>query len=368
MLAGPVPGRDAASMRRSSSEVWAALPQPFLVREAEARGLAASTVRAAAGRGDLAQLAPGLYTEVGRWSAAGPRTRHLGLTCAATRATSETMASHWSAAVLLGAPVPRRLPREVALTTLGPMTSRTRPDWQIVHRPRTGGEHLRHLRGIPVTAWARTVVDAARHLDPVDGLAIADHALREGEVTSAELEVVRQEQVRWPGVARAEAVLALADSRRESWLESASAWVIESLGWPRPVPQVWLYRADGTFLGRVDSLWPGIAVAGEADGQSKYAMAARDTTEAGLRRHVAAELKAERAREREIEVTGIAVARWGAVDLERRGRALDLELRRAAARARPERVDVWWRLERGQLLRPWTDLVRLASDLATRDG
>jgi len=81
--------------------------------------------------------------------------------------------------------------------------------------------------------------------------------------------------------------------------------------------------AEGVFLGRVDGWWPE-GIAGEADGDLKYRLAAaeRGGATADALAAVAAD---ERRRERGLRHAGVVVIRWSPGDV--------LDLRRAAALA-----------------------------------
>jgi hypothetical protein len=164
---------------------------------------------------------------------------------------------------------------------------------------------------VPVTSVARTVVDCARILPGRDALAVADAALHRGLVTPQQLAVALAAQQGWPGAAQARLVVALADGRRETPLESWSAWAFAQLGVPPPRWQVTLLDADGVFLGRVDAWWD-CGVAGEADGRAKYALPGAD----GHADEVAA-VHDERLRETSMRRTGAGLVRWGAVDVLR---------------------------------------------------
>jgi hypothetical protein len=85
-----------------------------------------------------------------------------------------------------------------------------------------------------------------------------------------------------------------ADGRMESPLESVVRGRCILLGLPLPEPQVWLSDSQGV-IGRVDFLWPGSGVVGEADGRVKY----RDN-----------ELWREKLRQERLEEAGFVVLRW----------------------------------------------------------
>lgn len=175
---------------------------------------------------------------------------------------------------------------------------------------------------VPVTSLARTVVDCARTLPGRDALAIADAALRRGAVTLEQIGRVLDRQRGWPGVTAARRVVALADGRRETPLESWSAWSFDEHGVPQPTWQVEVCDEEGVVIGRVDGLWPE-AVAGEADGRAKYRLAARERGGADAET-LAAVLDDERLREMALRGTGLSVVRWDPRDVLVPSRAVDL--------------------------------------------
>ncbi len=187
------------------------------------------------------------------------------------------------------------------------------------------------------TSVARTVADCARRLEPHDALAVADAALRRGLTTKDEVRAVLERQSRWPGCASARSVLALADGRRETALESWSAWAFAVHRVPAPVWQVNVCDTEGVFLGRVDCWWPE-GIVGEADGALKYRLAAAER--GGLSAEaLAAVLDDERRRERGLRHAGLPIVRWSARDVlvERRAAALARTLADERRRADPRR-------------------------------
>jgi hypothetical protein len=108
------------------------------------------------------------------------------------------------------------------------------------------------LRGLPVTSLRRTVAECLRHCPPPDGLAIVDAALAGQPSCRDDIAAVLEECAEWPFARKASAVLALADGRRQSPLESWSVWKMHRFGMPLPQPQCLVYDRNGVFLGRVD--------------------------------------------------------------------------------------------------------------------
>ena len=77
----------------------------------------------------------------------------------------------------------------------------------------------------------------------------------------------------WNGSRRAAEVVAFADRRAESVLESIARVVFRNCGLPAPELQVWV--GDQVPVGRVDFLWRRFRTVVEVDGLMKYANPAR---------------------------------------------------------------------------------------------
>jgi hypothetical protein len=166
---------------------------------------------------------------------------------------------------------------------------------------------------IAVTSPARTVVDSARMLPERDALAIADAALASGRVTPEGLARALIRAKGWPGAPKARRAVALADGRRESPLESWSAWAFDQHGVPRPVWQVEIGDATGALIGRGDCWWHE-GLIGEADGRAKYRTRALERGSASMTDYEEV-LHEERVREMRMRRTGALVARWEARDV-----------------------------------------------------
>jgi hypothetical protein len=260
--------------------------------------------------------------------------------------------SHQSAALLHGLPHPIGPLGAVSMTL--PRSDRTagRDDWRRLLDGALPDDHVTAVADILVTTADRTVVDCFRQLRLRDALPVSDGALRAGATSLDALRAMRTFQTRWPGITKADTGLALADARRESWLESASVATAHQLGFTVPMSQVWIHHLDGRLIGRVDFVWPLAGVVGEADGRGKYlGEYAAEDWDADL---AAAHMLAERDRERELESVGFAVARWDTRGLLRGGDGLATALREARRRADPSRIRCLWRQDVDQELRVWS--------------
>lgn len=173
-----------------------------------------------------------------------------------------------------------------------------------------------------VTSLARTVVDCARTLPGRDALAIADAALASRRVSRDDLARAVAQVKGWPGAPRARHVAALADGRRESPLESWSAWSFDEQGLPRPLRQVEILDVTGILLGRGDTWWPQ-GVVGEADGRAKYRLRALERGGASAENFEAV-LHEQRVREMRLHRTGALVVRWEPRDVLVAVRAAEL--------------------------------------------
>ncbi|MFN8076624.1 MAG: hypothetical protein U0Q15_14560 [Kineosporiaceae bacterium] len=182
-----------------------------------------------------------------------------------------------------------------------------------------------------ITGPLTTVVDCAHLLPGRDALAIADAALRAGLIRREDLARVVTSLGRRSGTARARRVLQLADGRRESPLESWSAWEFDVAGLPAPRWQVTILRASQGFVARVDCFWD-VGLVGEADGRAK-ARLHRATRKGWSVDGVGRVLEDERQRESQLRDCHLHVIRWSARDLldEVRCRRLIADLRRRLA-------------------------------------
>lgn len=268
-------------------------------------------------------VAGGRWLSLGRGQAAttaalDERTRWRGeVVAAAGGHRRELVLSHGHAARAWNLPAP--LGGWSALSfTASTGSTRYRPGLRIVVAPLDDAEVVEMGR-VRVTSAPRTVLDCARTLPGPDALAIADRALRIGLVTHRALDAVAARQQGWPGAPQARRVLALATGRRETPLESWSAWSFDEQGLPQPQWQVVVLDLESVFVARPDALWEE-GVVGEADGRAKYRL--RALQRGGLdAESLAAVLDDERRREMELRRLRLTVVRWGPADVRRPDRA-----------------------------------------------
>ena len=233
----------------------------------------------------------------------------------------DVVVSHAHAARLWRLPEPWGGWPPVAVTaTDGP--TRRRDGLHVLVAPCPDDEITADSQGIPVTTLSRTVADCLRTLSPHDGLAVADAAQRIHGLSTNDVFIALYRQHGWPGVVRARTIAALASPRRETPLESWSAWALHDCAVDQPLWQVEILTPAGTFVGRVDCWWPA-GVVGESDGRIKSLLALAE--QAGADTNALADLiAAERHREQGFRRLGAEVVRWEAGDVRSSSRALEL--------------------------------------------
>ncbi|GAA4715074.1 DUF559 domain-containing protein [Pedococcus ginsenosidimutans] len=313
------------------------LAAPFLAHEAVAAGWSARRVGGLLRRGHLVRLARGLYAPTRQWAAMSPDERHLALVHAAVRRVPRAVVSHRSAALVHGLPTPYGALGPVRMTVPADDRSSRAESWVQLHRGTTGLQHVELVAGLPVTTVARTVVDCFREDGLAQGLSVGDAALRSGTGSVADIQHVRQQQRRWPGVARAGIGIPLLDGRRESWLESFSAGAMAARDVPPGVPQVVVLDEWGQFVARVDVAWAELGIVGEADGRGKYLGDFDDGLGRGEDAAAARVVQAAQ-RESRVRELGLRVVRWDTTEIVRSPRSVVARWFAAARSADPGRV------------------------------
>lgn len=214
-------------------------------------GVTPVDTRQALAAGELTRLKRGWYTpRTMEW----PTDRHALVVQAELKDHPGTVPSHQSGAILLGYPVHRPDLKRVHLMRVDDGPARSRPT-VVIHRRVDDAAVL-----LPALVIAQTALTC-----PVSGLMAIDHALRAGSVTLADVESWCSRLKDHVGRAHLVPVLALADGRRESPLESHSALTFHHWGW-RLHPQ---FEVPGTQY-RADARLGASRVLIECDGTGKY--------------------------------------------------------------------------------------------------
>ena len=214
-------------------------------------GVSATQLRQALTAGTLSRLKRGWYTPK---ADNRPATWHRLRVQVELADHPDMVPSHHSAAVLLGYPVHRPDWRRVQLMRTTPGPAHSRPT-VVIHQQVDDARTL-----IPELAIAQTALHC-----PVSGLMALDHALHIGAVSLDAIE-------RWSGLLRDRVgrihlplVVNLADSLRESPLESRTALTFHGWGWSLESQ----FQVPGTRY-RADARLRGTNVLVESDGAGKY--------------------------------------------------------------------------------------------------
>ncbi|WP_133764927.1 hypothetical protein [Amnibacterium kyonggiense] len=271
-------------------------------------GLDDRTLRKAAARGELTQVARSAFVGSSVWTALSiDERRRLVLAARAARAKQPIVFSHRSAADLHGVPMTGR--RDTGVDVLTTLANGSRREHGFTkHASAMPDLEVVDVEGLRVTSVARTVVELAMVLPFRDAVASADWALRRG--------IPRQEllallDLLGTGAARKRGarVIAFADPRSGSPDESKSRALIDELGFPPPDLQA-RFEDEFGFIGDVDFFWSHVPLIGEFDGAIKL----RDP--AMLRGRTPAEVvRDEKRREDRLRRQGPLVVRWGHEDL-----------------------------------------------------
>jgi hypothetical protein len=127
-----------------------------------------------------------------------------------------------------------------------------------------------HLNGIPVTAAARTAVDALRWLRPHMGLGVADALAHQGLVTPADLTSRVEDFAGCAGVRQARYLARLVEPGTESFGESWLRLRVVDAGFPKPRVQIEVVDAAGKVVYRLDLGWDDVRIALEYDGEEYH--------------------------------------------------------------------------------------------------
>lgn len=150
------------------------------------------------------------------------------------------------------------------LHVLNPAGSRLRSsDGLVVHRRE--GAPLGVVDGRPATTPAWTAVEVARSQRRPRALATLDAALRSGTCNRTELWRAAVAQAGRRGIVAVRELIALADARSESPMESEARLAMIDGGLPTPELQYEVIDGNGE-LRRLDFAWPDVHVAVEYDG------------------------------------------------------------------------------------------------------
>ncbi len=293
----------------------------FSAAEAARVGADGSSLRRLVGAGELVRVRRGAYVDGERWQAASPDGRYVLFARAVLRSRPGCVASHHTAAPLLGLP-----PWDVDLRrvhVLGQVRDVTVCGGVVIH-PLTCADVVVTRDGLETVDALAAVVTTAIGSGVSAGTVVADAALHSGALTLAALRGVARGRLAPVARRRLGDVLLGCDPASEAVGETRLRLLLRAAGID-VVSQAVLTDRDG-FVARVDLLAGGSVVV-EFDGAVKYAVTA-GTPDPQL------VLVREKRREDRIRALGREVVRVVWADLDR-PRLVVGRVRDALARSRP---------------------------------
>ena len=264
---------------------------PFQLCHVEPLGVTRQSIRTALANRSIVKLAPGVYVAASAVPSQSEQ-RHVLRAAAAQLRRREAIASHATAALAWELPLPDPAaaadgPLQFTVPPRNGRRTLVTPDIRVAVRPLPAHHRAQHPCGLFLTVLARTAVDLAEGLDLPDALIVLDGAARmaliedvgESNLRRAYKDPRRiaasrrglEEAVATSAVPNARRrlrrLVALADPRRESALESTSYGHMVVGELPLPMLQEEIETPLGPFYS--DFLWPEIRLIGEADGMEK---------------------------------------------------------------------------------------------------
>lgn len=248
-------------------------------------------------RGEVIRILPGVYADSRTWRELPRWSRYLAQVHAVAVKDPRSVFCGVSAAALHGVYLGRVDEPVHVLEPLGSsrIAGRVRVHTGIRERA------VVELDGVLVTGIPDTIVDVARSVAPIEGLAYADALLRRTRSPNPDqLRAINESRATSRGRRNARWALDRVSGVPESPLESLSLGIIELAGFELPELQV-EFRLDG-FEDRADFYWPSRRLIGEADGQLKYDGTLEDPTAA---------IRDEKQRESRLRRQSSGLMRWG---------------------------------------------------------
>lgn len=269
-----------------------------------ASGMTKGAIEHAYRTGRIVRVRRGVYCDRAVWEkgASSAVDRHVIEVYAAILALGRRgWATGYSAALLLGLPVPKGRPEVVELSLPQRFHGRRSYPGLRLRTATVAEGDIVIFRDVPMTVPARTALDVARNHGFSAGLILADAGLRREVVRAGELVAMADRMEGWGNGSQVRLVATHASGARESPGESVSFAVFVETEFPLPESNAWLF-GEGRGGIRPDFLWRRHRVAGEVDGFLKY--------EDPLWRPRGRVLLDEKKRQMRMEEAGFVVVRW----------------------------------------------------------
>ncbi|HZN83744.1 MAG TPA: hypothetical protein VFC01_29270 [Mycobacterium sp.] len=134
-------------------------------------------------------------------------------------------------------------------------TNRRSPPLITVHTDELLSGETQTIRGLPVTAPARTAFDLGRRLSLKDGVQRIDALMNATDVKVDNIETVAGTHPGVRGLRQLRQTLDLVDGGAESPYESLTRLLLVQAGFPRPQTQIRVLDEDGCVIARIDMGW-----------------------------------------------------------------------------------------------------------------
>ena len=242
----------------------------FLRREALDAGYSDRDLLHAVRAGVLIRVRHGAYVGAHTWQQRDDVGRH-GLRCQAVTLTHghEVALSHTSGAAVMGLRIWGADLSKVHVTRLDELPGNQSRD-VVYHRGHWDADDIHQVGEMLVMSPARCALGTAALSSVESGLVTLDSAYDLGYATETEMQREYVKMSGWPGTARLQVTLRLAEPGAESVGESRNRYMFWSQHLPKPVLQFEVYDHDGSLVGVSDFAWPDHGLLGEFDGRVKY--------------------------------------------------------------------------------------------------
>ena len=242
----------------------------FLRREALAAGYTDRDLVGGMRDGLLVRVRHGAYVAATTWHGRDEVGQHA-LRCQAVHLTHAPYVaiSHTSGAVLSGLRVWGADLTKVHVTRLDGLRGKQSGD-VVYHRTADSPVDRRLVDEMDVLSPAWCAVGTAVLTSVQAGLVTVDSAYDLGLATEAELRAATLAMSRWPGTARLQMTMRLAEPGSGSVGESRCRYLFFRSHLPRPVLQFPVRDGGGELVGTSDFAWPDHGLLGEFDGRIKY--------------------------------------------------------------------------------------------------
>jgi hypothetical protein len=198
----------------------------------------------------------------------------------------------------------------------------------VYHRALGRSSQVRRVGEMDVLSPAWCAVGTAALSSVEAGLVTVDAAYDLDLSTEEELKAATIAMSGWPGTARLQMTMRLAQPGSESVGESRTRYLFFKQHLPRPVLQYEVRDQAGEVVGTSDFAWPDHGVLGEFDGRTKYGRLLRPG------QSISDAVYGEKVREDALrELTGWSMIRFTWADLDRPG-STAARLRRMLGRPR----------------------------------